>query len=168
MTATAIRLCTTSDIARLAALQRLCFPAEQSHGAAWTGEALAAHLEGVNHIITLATPSDGTEIRGGALPSERGGGFLVARWVLDEAEILLLGVAPAWRRRGLASVLTEDFLARATRAGVRRCHLEVADDNAAALALYRSCGFATVGRRKGYYNQGLGASNDALLLCKTI
>lgn len=168
MTAGAIRPCGRSDIATVVALQRLCFPSDQSGGVAWTSEALGAHLEAPDHIITLAVPSVAAA-QGGHDPSPMPeGGFLVARWMVDEAEILLLGVAPAWRRQGLAREMTEDFLAHARRADVRRCHLEVARDNAAALALYRNLGFVQVGRRKGYYNYGLGLSNDALLLCKTL
>ncbi len=172
MSAPSIRVCTRSDIATLAALQGLCFPAGHSRGEAWSREALGAHQESPGHLITLvgpdAAPSAGAEESRDEPPPKPKGGFLVARWVADEAEILLLGVAPAWRRQGLASQLIEDFLARAAGAGVRRCHLEVASDNAAALALYRALGFARIGRRKGYYNHGLGPPSDALLLCKTI
>jgi ribosomal-protein-alanine N-acetyltransferase len=42
--------------------------------------------------------------------------------------------------------------------------LEVAEDNAAALALYTAAGFATTGRRRAYYRRPGGLLVDALML----
>jgi GNAT superfamily N-acetyltransferase len=50
---------------------------------------------------------------------------------------------PAYRRRGLAAHLTARLAAEAGDAGIRLMHLQVEDDNAAALALYRRLGFDT-------------------------
>src|SRR5690606_39301837 len=72
---------------------------------------------------------------------------------------------PIWRlqRLGVARALLQDGFARLAEAGVRRCFLEVADDNRAAQALYAGFGFSIVGRRPGYYGQG-EAARDALVL----
>jgi ribosomal-protein-alanine N-acetyltransferase len=48
----------------------------------------------------------------------------------------------------------------AAAAGAARMLLEVAEDNAAARALYAAAGFAPAGRRPRYYPDG----RDALLL----
>ena len=45
-----------------------------------------------------------------------------------------------------------------------RLFLEVAEDNAAARALYATAGFAEAGRRRGYYAAADGGRRDALLL----
>ena len=87
-------------------------------------------------------------------------GFVMARRVADEAEILTLAVAPAARRRGVARALVE----AAAGLGANRLFLEVAADNAAARALYAVAGFAEVGRRRGYYPRADGPAADALVL----
>jgi Acetyltransferases len=50
--------------------------------------------------------------------------------------------------------------------GAQSLFLEVAEDNAAALGLYRSLGFVEVGRRPGYYDarSGGGKEKQALVL----
>lgn len=90
-------------------------------------------------------------------------GFLVARLVADEVEILNLAVAPEARRRGLATRLLEDALAQARGSGRRRVFLEVRESNAGAIAFYRCRGFAPSGRRMRYYS---GPSEDALVLAR--
>lgn len=77
-------------------------------------------------------------------------GFLVMRATApDEAEILNLAVAPAWRRRGLARLLLE----RVAFAQPRALFLEVRESNSTARALYAAMGFAECGRRPGYYRE---------------
>jgi ribosomal-protein-alanine N-acetyltransferase len=68
----------------------------------------------------------------------------------DEAEILNLAVEPAWRRRGVASALLTAVVEQARGA----IFLEVAEPNAAAIALYRKLGWVDAGFRPGYYDQG--------------
>src|SRR5690606_27858368 len=82
---------------------------------------------------------------------------LILRRAADEAEVLTLAVDPAWRRRGLASALLRQGLARLAAEGARTAFLEVGEDNAAALALYRRLGWRTAGRRKAYYRRGADA-----------
>lgn len=93
-------------------------------------------------------------------------GALLLRCVSDEAEILTVCVAPDERRRGLGRALVSAALDSAAWRGAHRVYLEVAVDNAAALSLYRSVGFAEVGRRRGYYGRPEGRV-DALLLART-
>lgn len=89
-------------------------------------------------------------------------GFIMAHIAADEAELLSIGVAPEWQRMGLGRRLIEGLARAAKRAEARRLFLEVAEDNTAALALYRSSGFKEAGRRKGYYKRSDGTSADAL------
>jgi len=51
----------------------------------------------------------------------------------------------------------------ARAAGGRQMFLEVRPSNAPALALYEKAGFATIGRRKGYYPAANGRE-DALVM----
>jgi ribosomal-protein-alanine N-acetyltransferase len=88
-------------------------------------------------------------------------GFALARAVGDEGELLHLAVLPAARRQGLARKLLSAVIAYAGAVGVRRLVLEVAEENPAALGLYRGFGFLQVGRRPNYYSgaSGPGAPN---------
>ncbi len=54
-----------------------------------------------------------------------------------------------------------NFFARAQAAGAARAVLEVAADNAAALALYQSLGFQRQGTRRHYYRRAAGPAMDA-------
>jgi ribosomal-protein-alanine N-acetyltransferase len=91
-------------------------------------------------------------------------GFALGRVNTDEAELLTLAVDPTWRRHGLARSLVETIGAHAAAHGATRLFLEVAEDNAAARALYAAGGFVTVGRRRGYYARRLGPAVDALTM----
>jgi ribosomal-protein-alanine N-acetyltransferase len=68
----------------------------------------------------------------------------------DEAELLNLGVDPAARRRGVGSALLEAL----RREAQGEIFLEVAEPNAAAIALYTSAGWQAVALRRGYYDGG--------------
>lgn len=105
---------------------------------------------------------------GGVRVLERPGGFILIRIVADEAEILTLAVDPAQRRRGVATALVAAAAHASTEAGAAMLHLEVADTNAAARALYEACGFVPTGRRRGYYDLGDGSSADAITMAKSL
>jgi ribosomal protein S18 acetylase RimI-like enzyme len=51
-------------------------------------------------------------------------------------------VHPAWRQRGVARAMMEHLIATAPELDVRYLDLHVADDNAGAIRLYESLGFA--------------------------
>lgn len=90
-------------------------------------------------------------------------GFILVRDLGAECEILSLGVAPRWRRRGVARELLAAATAEAQRRGLASIVLEVAVDNDAASNLYAVIGFVTVGRRARYYRRPDGRI-DALIL----
>ena len=87
-------------------------------------------------------------------------GFALVRTVTDEAELLLLAVAPPLRRSGIATALLRAVTGDCAAAGVRDLHLEVRAGNEAA-KLYLAHGFAKVGERRGYYRGRGGAVLDA-------
>lgn len=100
----------------------------------------------------------------GVFAIEQPGGFVIMRVAADEAEVLTLAVRPQARRRGLGRKLVQAGVRRAHDLGAAQVFLEVAEDNAAALALYASAGFVQSGRRRDYYGGGKGPRRDALLL----
>ncbi len=95
-------------------------------------------------------------------------GFVMAQIAADEAEILSLGVEPSWQRIGLGKRLVDSIARALATAGARRLYLEVAADNAAAIALYAKSGFAETGRRKGYYPRPGKPAADALVFSKAL
>jgi [ribosomal protein S18]-alanine N-acetyltransferase len=92
-------------------------------------------------------------------------GVTLLRAVADEAELLVLAVAPETRRRGVARALVQNGLHEARYRGSERVSLEVRADNAPALLLYRRLGFVDAGRRSGYY--GSSPAGDALILVRS-
>lgn len=59
----------------------------------------------------------------------------------DHAGLFAVTTAPAWRGRGLGRTVVAALLAEARRRGATTAYLQVAADNAPALALYRHFGF---------------------------
>lgn len=94
-------------------------------------------------------------------------GFALNRIVADEAELLLLAVAPPWRRHGVGMALIERSRTVARQRNGTGLHLEVRHNNP-ALELYNKAGFRLVGRRPGYYRGIDGEIHDALTLSCSI
>ena len=88
-------------------------------------------------------------------------GFSLQRVIADEAELLLLAVAPAWQRRGIGRALLGHFIDDARARGAHRLHLEVRDGNP-AIRMYRLAGFDLAGRRSKYYHGADGQLFDAV------
>jgi ribosomal-protein-alanine N-acetyltransferase len=95
-------------------------------------------------------------------------GFILGRAVAGEAEVLTLAVAPESRRLGLGRKLVARFVYQAQLRGAVRAFLEVSAENAAAIALYDSAGFAVEGRRKGYYATPECSRIDALVMARDL
>jgi ribosomal-protein-alanine N-acetyltransferase len=93
----------------------------------------------------------------------RPNGFLLGQVVAGEAVLLTVAVDPAARCQGTGRALVDAFVAEARSRAAETAFLEVAEDNAAARALYSAAGFAPTGRRKGYY-RGAGRVVDAILM----
>ena len=94
-------------------------------------------------------------------------GFSLLRTVADEAELLLLAVAPSARRRGVGAALLDHFIDHGRAAGLRRLHLEVRDGNP-AVAMYQAFGFRAEGRRAKYYSGQDGSQHDALTMAREL
>ncbi|MDP1028238.1 GNAT family N-acetyltransferase [Sphingomonas sp. KR1UV-12] len=87
-------------------------------------------------------------------------GFALTRTIMDEAELLLLAVAPEHRRRGVGGALLRSVIADCRDVGAAKLHLEVRGGNPAA-QLYEGAGFEKVGERRGYYRGRDGKQYDA-------
>jgi ribosomal-protein-alanine N-acetyltransferase len=116
----------------------------------WTRGNLRDALE--NNYLCRVDEADG-QIRG----------YAILMPVVDEAELLTLGVAAAQQRKGVGRAILEDMLQLAREKAMRRVFLEVRDSNSAAVNLYKSAGFKEVGVRRAYY-QSASARADALVM----
>ena len=92
-------------------------------------------------------------------------GFLAARKLTDEMEILNLATDPAARRRGVAGQLLFEAMKWAAVNGITKVYLEVRASNAAARKFYESRGFRTMGIRPNYYRD---PPDDAMLLAANL
>lgn len=122
-----------------------------SFGEGWSRSQCAGILPMAGVQLTLAE-------QGGAII-----GFSLMRAVMDEAELLLVGVGPDARRRGVGGRLVAHFIGEARGRGARNLHLEVRDGND-AISLYRAAGFETAGRRRDYYRGPDAIRYDAITL----
>lgn len=88
-------------------------------------------------------------------------GFALARSLAGESELLTLAVDPARQGRGVGAALVARWL---ETIGTDTAFLEVAADNAAAIALYERSGFLETGRRRAYYSRPDSAPVDAIIM----
>jgi ribosomal-protein-alanine N-acetyltransferase len=92
-------------------------------------------------------------------------GYIFARAMADEGEVLNVAVRPDIRRQGLGRQLLDTVLEGFRNEGVATVYLEVRASNAAGRAFYDKLGFQEVGRRRGYYNR---PKEDALVLARKL
>lgn len=135
-----LRTAAPEDAALLAAIHASAFPAHE----AWDAKTMATLL-GMPGALGLVADE---------------AGMILLRLAADEAEVLTFAVRPEARRTGLGRALLETGMMLLAAQGATALLLEVAEENAAALALYGACGFTRAAIRRDYY----GTGRDALLL----
>ena len=94
-------------------------------------------------------------------------GFCILQPVLDEANLLLMAIAPASQKQGLGYQLLEQSIdglvkARASQ-GCNMIFLEVRQSNQVAIALYEKLGFAQIDLRKNYYPTSTGKEHAVIM-----
>ena len=82
-------------------------------------------------------------------------GFIIARFVEREAEIMKIGVHPQYQNRGIGGQLLELTVNEAQARGCLYCYLEVRKSNTTAIQFYKSHQFDLFGYRKSYYTSPL-------------
>jgi ribosomal-protein-alanine acetyltransferase len=112
---------------------------ESETAAAWSA---LSFTEMLGSTRVLALGSEGAESLTG---------FLFARQVSDQAELLNIAVRKNARRKGAGSALLSAALNEFRKRGIARVFLEVRESNQAAVSFYRKHGFSASGRRRAYY-----------------
>ncbi|MFH1143837.1 MAG: ribosomal protein S18-alanine N-acetyltransferase [Candidatus Eisenbacteria bacterium] len=140
-----LRLMQEGDLEQVLDLERICFSDP------WRRESFIAEIRGAPRVRWPLVAVSAADL----------GGYVIAWFVADEAQVANLAVAPGERRRGLGSQLLSAVLEEAGRRGCVSVHLEVRPSNAAARSLYDAYGFRPVGRRRHYYAD---TGEDALVM----
>jgi ribosomal-protein-alanine N-acetyltransferase len=133
----AIELAQSRDVPHIAAMSREFI--EQGLGWRWGPNAVRRSLRDPATNIVVAREAD--------LPV----GFGVMRYGEADAHLLLFGVLPEHRRRGLGTALIGWLEATAATAGIELVFLEARAGNAAARAFYRRLGYRELAILRGYY-----------------
>jgi len=107
------------------------------------------------------------EMPGWVTESERGeiAGFIVARRIANDLEILNFAVRPTARRQGIGAALLGEALLWGSAFSAGQAFLEVRASNLAALRFYEQHKFQVTGRRPRYYTAPI---EDALVLSAQI
>ena len=95
-------------------------------------------------------------------------GLVLARLVVDEAEILTIAVDRSARGKGVGRLLMDMVLQHLHAERALALFLEVDETNAPALALYRRLRFEEVGRRPAYYPGPDGQRTSALIMKRSL
>ena len=122
------------------------------YGEAWSAAQLGA---------TLTLPGCWARL---ALAGSQAAGFSLCRAAGPEVELLLIAVAPAWRRTGIGGRLLLRAQEDAVVRGANLLFLEVREDNEPAKYLYGRAGFLQVGRRPDYYTAKDGSRRAAITM----
>jgi ribosomal-protein-alanine N-acetyltransferase len=142
-TVVTVRPATRADLDRIAEIE------QQAFSDAWSRRSFEGLLGDHRVYFCVATVAGRVE------------GYVVAWFVAGEGELANLAVASDARRRGVGAALLDAAIDAGRERSIGSLYLEVRDSNVGARTLYASRGFATVGRRRGYYRKPV---EDALVL----
>jgi ribosomal-protein-alanine N-acetyltransferase len=148
---TTIRTLGYSDLPQVIAIERRSFPTP------WSLAMFVLELSKPSGVCLAAVePAPAHGRRETVL------GYLICSRYDQVWHLMNIAVDPDGRRRGLATMLLEEMLARAGRDEAYT--LEVRTSNAAAIALYERFGFRAAGTRRRYYAD---TGEDALIMWRT-
>ena len=146
----AIRLATVDDAPHIGAMSRDLI--EQGLRWRWTPSR-------IRDCIRSRTTNVAVAPAGHALA-----GFAIMEYRDEEAHLVLLGVEPSHRRRGIASALIAWHEHAALTAGIGTVYVEARADNAQTRAFYKKLGYGEVQRVERYYD----GVEDAVRLAKDL
>ncbi|MFZ9584552.1 MAG: GNAT family N-acetyltransferase [Pseudohongiellaceae bacterium] len=147
--AVTLRRATLQDLAAIEALERASFRSDRlSH------RALRHWLRAANGLFLVAVSAG--QLLGCALAVQRSDS--------TAARLYSIAIARAARGQGLGTRLLKTMERRLRADGFSALRLEVAVNNAAAIAMYSKQGYRVFGRKPGYYQDG----RDALRMQKPL
>jgi ribosomal-protein-alanine acetyltransferase len=133
----------TGHLGRLYEIEIECFQSE-----AFTKQQIASLLTDYNSVSLVAKVNDKIV------------GFIIGMVYFERnllvGHILTVDVSEAHRRKGIAKGLLQEIEKILKEKGASACHLEVREDNIAALNLYKKLGYKKIARLKNYYGNAHG------------
>lgn len=93
-------------------------------------------------------------------------GFCILQCVLDEANLLLMAIAPQHQGQGFGAQLLSQSIAQLNNQPVQ-IFLEVRETNTAAIRLYEKLDFHQIDLRKNYYPCASGSREHAVIMVKS-
>ena len=150
---------------RIMTVMELAF--DPAFGEAWNRRQVADALTmPTTHALVVNQDGEPIEADQGNSPLHAAG-FALTRAAPGEEELLLIGVLPEFRRRGLGEKLIEQLLIASRSRGAERLFLEMRRGNP-AIHLYEKMGFEPIGERRNYYKLANGERIDAITFGRTI
>ncbi len=119
---------------QLSELDKLCVGAD-----GWSSDSFKSEAEKKSGIVLYATEN------------LRIIGLVCGCFGADQADITSVAVTPAYRRRGIAENLINEFI-RILPNITESIFLEVRESNSAAITLYKKLGFEQISIRKRFYS----------------
>lgn len=148
------------DVARIMAVMDAAF--DPQFGEAWSHhQVLDALIIGNCRYRLVDAAGQGCEDGAPAA------GFYLARKGVEEEELLLVGVDPEHRGKGLGTQLLEQLVASSAKSGSKRIFLEMRRGNPAE-SIYTTLGFKSIGERPNYYKCTDGTRLDAITFCLSL
>lgn len=129
---------------------------ESQYGEAWNIHQLSSMLNMPYIDLFMAYAKNG-----------QAAGFAIIRTIAEEAEIMLIAIAPEFQRKSMGSRMLQCIISTCRNSGVKQVFLEVRSNNG-ALDFYRKYGFLQIGCRENYYKGSENNHYDALTLLKTL
>jgi [ribosomal protein S18]-alanine N-acetyltransferase len=146
----------TADAHNIASIMPVMDSAfDPAFGEAWTPAQCMATLSLPDTQLLIARAHD--EIAG----------FAISRWVLDEEELMMIGVLPEFQGRGVGKQILQYMIDLAKSANRSKIFLEVRANNP-AIKFYTSLMFTQIGIRPNYYVSNVGNRFDAVTMQRLI
>ena len=130
-----------ADVPHVAELERQLFGPS-----AWTEAMLAGELHAPGRWYLAAVEGGDGRPDGGTVV-----GYAGLWFDGDVSQVMTIGVAHAVQRQGVGTALLAALVERSRELAASAVLLEVAVDNAPAMALYERFGFEVLARRRRYY-----------------
>ena len=91
-------------------------------------------------------------------------GFVVLNFIIDECEILRIGICRNMQRQRFGTKLLQFAIDKAIQEKCRIIFLEVRESDQPACRFYCKMGFKQIGRRKDYYRSVNNQREDAIIM----
>ena len=90
-------------------------------------------------------------------------GFAGIKFIVNEADIMNIVTKKTFRNKGIGKLLLENLIQLAKSLNLTSITLEVNEENAPAIHLYKKFGFEILGIRKNYYK-----NTDGIIMTKKL